>query len=438
MRFGNTTILVGPNGSGKTIELEALANQEYEKLKFVPSRRHETSGGVGFARQGRATPFLAPTVIGSLASALVLRGRSLAESYLLADELLMATRMSYIRDRKFRYLSGGEAQLVNVLSALLSTTKTLILDDPFSMLDEEHRSALLQVLHGIAKYAPSRGISEADIVIALNELPKNNTELSWIHSRDMLTIHIPVEESVKAAIATLFDLGQHLARVRRSKSTIELEEFSVGIFPSRKPLFLPITTALKQGVFYELRSLNGVGKSMALAALSGIGGVSVLHALLRSVTLRVYPRLVLHGKATWHGEFGRGSIVYIPQHCEMLTTVEGAYEEFSYLLDRLGAQNRHRYEDALQAIGIKEHRIGECSFGEARFISAIVGLLGALAHEDVSWVFLDEVDSRLDPLRRDFVRKLISLYLECGGGIVLATHTEDLTPEGEKITLTKI
>jgi hypothetical protein len=52
MRFGNTTILEGPNGCGKTQELEALASQDYENLKFVPSRRHETSGGVGFARQG--------------------------------------------------------------------------------------------------------------------------------------------------------------------------------------------------------------------------------------------------------------------------------------------------------------------------------------------------------------------------------------------------
>lgn len=435
MRFRNATILIGPNGCGKSVELEALANRAYARLKYIPMQRHTSLKGVGFARQGRAIPFLAPTVVGALASALLVKGVSLSESYSITDELRQATRMMHIRNRSFRYLSGGEAQIVNVLSAIVSATDGVFLDDPFSMLDSDHRNALIHVLAGVGSFVPSGKVVEADIVITLGESSDDKRELAWLHAKDRLEISVEGDEKSRAAMGRLLDLGNALQRKRSGVSSFRLESFTLSILPSDLPLFEPLTCELRQGILYELRAPNGVGKSMALAALFGLSGCNRVHAIVRSMLFRVYPRLVRHGKVLSFKASPNTSAIFIPQHCEMLTADNGPLAEFESLLTLIPEDRRKFYEEALIALGIDDRRIGEYSLGEARFISAVIGLLGALVDENIHWVFLDEIDSRLDPVRRVLIKSLIAVYLASGGGIVMATHTEDPSPFGQQITL---
>jgi ABC-type Mn2+/Zn2+ transport system ATPase subunit len=425
MIIRRATIIRGPNGCGKTSDLEALVAGDVSRLKYIPPSRHSHIYGPGFARQGRAVPFLAPTVLGTIVSSLLLRGSSLADACKNADVLLNVTGMSYLRDRSFRYLSGGEAQIINVLSAIVSAMDCLLLDDPFCMLDQVHQDALANVLNRIEDYIPLGNMEGCDVLMTLTRLPTGTGQVSWIQARDRMEIVIKPSKREELAMSKIVEMGKVLLCHRRGRTDIELNRFTVRVSPNRKPLFAPLSCTFRQGNLYELRAPNGVGKSLMLAAMLGHAANNGAHMLGRLMTFQVYPRLIREGSIDTIGDdIDPESILFVPQHSELLTADRGPKEEILSVKEDLPKQIMEVIEEILTGIGVDDRRIGEYSFGEARFLSAMIGLLCALGNDSVQWVFLDEIDSRLDELRRSVLEQLIQLFLSGGGGVIMATHSE--------------
>jgi molybdate transport system ATP-binding protein len=141
------TALLGPSGSGKTCVLRAIAGLDrvrgtvnFENMVwqndriFVPPHLRR----IGYVFQGVGLlPHL--TVAESLDYAAKRAPRRPAFRAALVEQFGLATLL----DRRPARLSGGEAQRANIVRALLSQPRLLLMDEPLSALDVAARTGLL-------------------------------------------------------------------------------------------------------------------------------------------------------------------------------------------------------------------------------------------------------------------------------------------------------
>jgi len=147
VRPGEYYVLLGPTGSGKTMLMETICGLRASTSGFItlggrditaldPSRR-----GIGYVPQDYALlPFR--TVRGNIAFGLESRRLSRKEVTLRVDEMLDLLSIRHVSDHYPNQLSGGERQRTALGRALAVRPALLILDEPFSAIDEEMREEL--------------------------------------------------------------------------------------------------------------------------------------------------------------------------------------------------------------------------------------------------------------------------------------------------------
>jgi molybdate transport system ATP-binding protein len=159
---GEVCALVGPNGAGKTTLLRVLAGllpidegavrlggdtvDEPACGVFVPPERR--SVGVAF-QDYRLFPHLSARE--NVAFGLRARGtpRRLARSR--ADDWLARVGLGGRGDAAPHSLSGGEAQRVALVRALVTEPSLLLLDEPLAALDVQHRAAFRRDLRAVLR-----------------------------------------------------------------------------------------------------------------------------------------------------------------------------------------------------------------------------------------------------------------------------------------------
>lgn len=135
-------VILGPTGAGKTILLECIAGLQKAPhgevwingknvSHLTPEERH-----IGYVPQDYVLfPFL--NVRENIAFGLVQTKRSKAEIQERISALSAMLGISHILSRDTRSLSGGEKQRVSIARALAPSVDILLLDEPFSNLDQE-------------------------------------------------------------------------------------------------------------------------------------------------------------------------------------------------------------------------------------------------------------------------------------------------------------
>lgn len=178
---GEIVAFVGGSGCGKTTMLRLIAGLEQATQGAVEldgetlSAPH-ASVGVIF-QEPRLLPWL--TVAQNIGFGL--DGLPRAEREARVEEALLRVGLSGYGGRWPRELSGGQAQRVAIVRALVARPKVLLLDEPFSALDaftraslhehllglwEAHKPTLLLVTHDV-----DEAVTLADRVIVLQPRP---------------------------------------------------------------------------------------------------------------------------------------------------------------------------------------------------------------------------------------------------------------------------
>lgn len=145
------TAIQGPSGAGKTtllltiagllrpqagrIELEGRVLFDHEQATELPAHRRR----VALVFQSLA---LFPHLTSLENVAYGVRTSSRTERQRHALQWLDRARVAHLADRMPASLSGGEAQRVAIARALASEPRALLLDEPFSALDDELRQEL--------------------------------------------------------------------------------------------------------------------------------------------------------------------------------------------------------------------------------------------------------------------------------------------------------
>ncbi|WP_413583463.1 ATP-binding cassette domain-containing protein [Bdellovibrio sp. HCB288] len=138
------TVLSGPSGSGKTTVFRMLLGLDecpgmkwtFENLDLAKLRTPERRLGVVFQ-----TLDLFPHMTARENILFAARARKISEEKVRSrlKELTQNLKMESFLDRPAAVISGGEKQRVAIARALMGEPRLLLLDEPFSSLDQELR-----------------------------------------------------------------------------------------------------------------------------------------------------------------------------------------------------------------------------------------------------------------------------------------------------------
>ncbi len=150
IKEGKLMSIVGPYGSGKTTFLKILAGltEGYKgsvTIAGLEPRKLREKGMVGYCFQ---KPNLLPwlDVEKNLLLPALLRKTAPTID---VNKLLKLAKLTSIKKSKINELSGGTRQMVSILRSLSLSPKVLLLDEPFSSIDEISREKLQEDLLAI-------------------------------------------------------------------------------------------------------------------------------------------------------------------------------------------------------------------------------------------------------------------------------------------------
>lgn len=148
---GEVLAVLGPNGAGKSTLIQVLALLDRPAAGEVLLDGESARGNPLPFRRRMAVVFqesllLDTTVESNVASGLMLRGAPAGERKARARHWLERFGIAGLARRPARALSGGEAQRASLARAFVLEPEVLLLDEPFSSLDEPTRQALLDDL----------------------------------------------------------------------------------------------------------------------------------------------------------------------------------------------------------------------------------------------------------------------------------------------------
>ena len=160
------TCLWGPSGCGKTTLLRLLAGLEKPQKGTVEPNGHRVSM---VFQEDRLLPWLTVRENAALA----------CDDERKVDELLAAVSLIELADSTPDAISGGQQRRVALVRALAADSELLLLDEPFTGLDEETKALVIPLIREAAKTRPvvlvTHIAAEAEALnasmIRLSELP---------------------------------------------------------------------------------------------------------------------------------------------------------------------------------------------------------------------------------------------------------------------------
>ncbi|WP_258240791.1 molybdenum ABC transporter ATP-binding protein [Pseudidiomarina homiensis] len=149
------TAIVGPSGSGKTTLLELIAGLRKTsavKIRFGKQQWQSASNFMGLAERRIGLVLQDPMLFPHLTVADNLRyGWQRAQQHFLSwDEVIQRCGVAELLEQKPPQLSGGQQQRVAFARALLAQPQVLLLDEPFSALDEATRQHFVAYLREVS------------------------------------------------------------------------------------------------------------------------------------------------------------------------------------------------------------------------------------------------------------------------------------------------
>ncbi|HAP31797.1 MAG TPA: ABC transporter [Firmicutes bacterium] len=169
LKTGSGTLgLLGPSGSGKSMTLRCIAGLERPtagRISLAGQVLFDAAKGINLPPQRRRIGFLFQhyalfpnlTVSGNIAMGL--RGIGRKEQAGIIGEMVALVKLEGLENRYPRQLSGGQQQRAALARALAPRPQVLLLDEPFSALDnhlrgemEQEVAVLLGNFHGAAVF----------------------------------------------------------------------------------------------------------------------------------------------------------------------------------------------------------------------------------------------------------------------------------------------
>ena len=196
---GDTVVLLGPRGAGKSTLIRTLnllevpksgelsiANNDFNLSNTManPKAIRQLRQDVGMVfQQYHLWPHL--TVIENLIEApMKVRGVSENEAKADAMELLKRLRLEQLADRFPLHLSGGQQQRVAIARALMMKPQVLLFDEPTAALDPEITAQVVDII----KELQETGITQVIVTHEVNVAQKVATKVVYMEQGKIVEI----------------------------------------------------------------------------------------------------------------------------------------------------------------------------------------------------------------------------------------------------------
>ena len=155
--------ILGPNGAGKTTLLKIMAGlikPTSGSIKF----NYKLPIGFVFQKPVLLNRSVEYNLIHALKYSIK---PQIDQSKELANHILNENKLSYLKDKPAKKISGGEQQLVSILRACIIKPEVLFFDEPTSNLDSEFKNTIEELILSASKRTKVIIVSQ-DQVMARN------------------------------------------------------------------------------------------------------------------------------------------------------------------------------------------------------------------------------------------------------------------------------
>lgn len=272
--------LVGENGAGKSTIMNILYGYYQPDageihISGVPvqmtSPRQALDHGVGMVHQhfmlvDRFT-VLENILLGAEGDWQLKKGRSVARQSI--QEIVEAFGLDIDVDRRIDTLSVGQQQRVEILKALYRGARTLILDEPTSVLTPQETDELFSILRNLT----SEGRTILFISHKLDEIIEITQAVSVMRGGRVVghrtTSETDVNDLAQLMVGRQVDFNRHAREDRRGDPAVIVEGLSV-VDPLGVERVRNLDFTLHYGEILGIAGVSGNGQSELIEALAGM------------------------------------------------------------------------------------------------------------------------------------------------------------------------
>src|SRR5690606_17476341 len=278
LKAGESLAIIGPSGSGKTSLAKLISRAVHPtsgqvdnsfRTIFVSQQDHFSEiAGLGSTYYSKRyefhdyeNPMTVPEYLQQLLKRLGREDQKIAEL-----ELLDTFKIRYLLDRNLMQLSNGERKRLQLIGAILERPELLIMDQPFTGLDEQSRALLTQVLEQLT----FQGLSFV-LICAKSEIPNfienvvllKEGQMAYQGNAQQLETHEHQGPSINTAVEVDALLRED---TERFDTIIGMKH--VNVHMKANPILVDINWEVKQGECWALLGHNGAGKSTLLSMVT--------------------------------------------------------------------------------------------------------------------------------------------------------------------------
>lgn len=409
---GELCLVIGKSGAGKSTILKLL------KKEIAPAGEltgeFSVNAPVGFVPQNVEENIVCDKVRSELSFGLVNLGYSREMIDLKVSEIASYFNLSHKLDEDVSNLSGGEKQILNLASVMITNPKVIVLDEPTSKLDPvSARRFILTIkkLHSdfgitvvIAEHLLEEIYPYADKVV----LVENGTVLKVSNPFEMVDYLKETKNEMLKSIPIslrLFSGAKTVADCRKVLCSKELSPF-VSNYQKGE-------TALKiKNVFFAYKKNNDVLKDLSLQVEQGkINSVLGANGSGKTTLLKVACGVLKahHGKIK-----ANGRVAMLCQNPFDLFTKEKCYDEVEF----------GEITSFLEIDDIKNQHPYDLSNGQAQRLA-----LAKVLETGADIILLDEPTKALDSAFKSKLGDKLRELCKMGKTILLVSHDTDFVAE---------
>ena len=461
---GEFVVVCGPSGCGKTTLLRLLKHElapvgkrlgaiTYAKEAIEKVDERTLIEDIGFVFQDPENQIVMDEVMQEIVFGLENLGYSTFEMRKRVAEMVHFFGMEDLLKEKPSELSGGQKQMLNLLSVLLLKPKVLLLDEPTSQLDPVAAKDLIIMLERLNKemgmtiviveHRLEELFAIADQVIMLNQgevvyqgasrqvieeiyRQKDAQFIPYIPSIPRLYIEKESEPKRENIPLTVKESKQWIANFYSPKDFMEdtetpnkLSSREVLIqvkkayfqYDRHAPMILKnLSLQIHQGEYFALVGGNASGKTTLLKLCIGM-----IKAQRGSSTFAGKPVHKLKGKELFE------QMAYLPQNPQTYFVQDTIEKEMHTVIQQHDIKNgEEALTHMLDVFGISHlrHRHPyDCSGGELQRAALACMLLG-----EPTILFVDEPTKGLDPIAKENLAHILKSLHTKGLTIVMVTH----------------
>ncbi len=439
---GQRVALMGANGCGKSTLLKLIAGLLLpEKGKIVvdglttPDQAFKTGMGrkIGIVFQNPDNQLFSVTAEREIAVGL--ENHSYDKDIIKArvDKALKDAGIEWLRHKQISKLSGGEKQMISLLSVLVLEPNILLLDEPFSHLDLESRNFFskhlqkmieernIMVVMATQDFADTLTMDRL-ILMKNGKIEFEGDPATFINSpKKLISVGIapPVKPLLKSVDRQILENpqtgNQSDEKERSSKAFVSVRNLNFSWKgDSRGDLISNLNLELYEGHVSGIAGPNGCGKSTLALILAGL--------------VKPDSGKIIFNSNPVHSKDLLRSVIYIFQSPERGLFAGTVYEDIAFGPRNMGyseseidnAVKRNMIMAGLDFELFMNREPFELSAGEQR-LAAIAGALAT----GKKVVILDEPVEELDFYGRQRVKAIIEDLRKNGHAVCVISHDSD-------------